>query len=92
MEFTWYHVCEQVNKILKEKGEAKPRGLCCGWIGIPTFVYKDDVIEIRKSQKTNMFEIFRVRNNNPVIMADEAGMNFRSHGEFTYIRGHFFAL
>jgi len=78
------------------------RDICCGWCGILCKVYEDDVLKITvtlvdgkgrlKTDPAGLLEIVRKENDNPCIMATADNRYIRSHGEFNYIKEHFFGL
>ena len=64
----------------------------CGYIGLPSGTLKTDVVEVRAAKDSQMLEILRVENQNPVVQANAEGKIIRTHGEFRYVREALFEI
>lgn len=91
-------ICEHAREVVFRKGKVQ-RDVCLGYyICCSCFVYEDDVVKIVvsgekvRASEPGLLEIVRKENNNPVLMADEKNYKIRYHGEFGFIKDHFFSL
>lgn len=50
--------------------------------------YQDFTIQIECDTKSQKMEIVRLKNHNPVVMVNEIGEVYRSHGEVHHLHSH----
>lgn len=56
------------------------------------WVYQDSVVEINVDPLCSRMDIVRVENRNPVVCLDNMGQQYRTHGEFRYVKEHLMKL